>query len=25
VLEILGAAAFVAHALPRIKAFGTGR
>ncbi|HKT61910.1 MAG TPA: cbb3-type cytochrome c oxidase subunit I [Gemmatimonadales bacterium] len=25
VLEALGAAAFVAHALPRIKAFGTGR
>ena len=24
-LEILAAAAFVAHALPRIKAFGTGR
>ena len=25
VFEILAAAAFVAHALPRIKAFGTGR
>lgn len=25
ILEILAAAAFVSHALPRIKAFGTGR